>query len=97
MATTTPKTADLTIVITGKPGTGKTTLALALQDFLLLRGFTDVVVLDSDLPHGHGTPTEVNDLRLATIAGADTSVCIATVMAPKNGRSPLPTHDEMPG
>lgn len=90
----TPKTADLTIVVIGRPMTGKTTLALALHDFLRLRGFTDVTVMDPDLPADHGTPCEVNDLRLATIAGGDPSVCIATVQPPKLRTSPIPFLDQ---
>lgn len=97
MANNTSKAADLTITIIGRPGVGKTTLVLALQEFLLLRGFTDVSVLDPDLPRGHGTPTEVNDLRLATIAGKDPSVCIAAVCAPKHGGNPLPNLEALPG
>lgn len=37
------------ISITGKPGSGKTTLAIALRDFLAAQGFTNVNVCDYDI------------------------------------------------
>ena len=97
MATTSPKAADLTIIITGKPGTGKTTLVLAFQEFLLLRGFTDVSVLDPDLTPNGGRPRGHNGVRLAALAARDPSVCIAAVMAPKGRPSPQPApcHEEL--
>ena len=99
MATTSPKAADFTIIITGKPGTGKTTLVQAFQEFLQQRGFKDVSVLDPDLdPSGHGRrPSGSYGVRLAAIAERNPSVCIAAVMAPKGRPSPQPApcHEEL--
>jgi len=94
---TTPKVADLTIIISGRPRSGKTTLVLAFQEFLLLHGFTDVSVLDPDLTPNGGRPLGSNDQRLATIAARDPSVCIAAVNAPGNRSTPIPAlyHEEL--
>lgn len=39
------------VMIYGRPGDGKTTLAIAFQEFLKERGFADVTVHDADAPH----------------------------------------------
>ena len=84
-------------LLTGFAGTGKTTLVLAFQEFLLLRGFTDVSVLDPDLTPNGGRPRGHNGVRLAALAARDPSVCIAAVMAPKGRPSPQPApcHEEL--
>lgn len=47
---------NITIQISGEPACGKTTLALAIHDFLIENGFTDVTLVDEDVTLGTSYP-----------------------------------------
>lgn len=70
----------LKVTISGPPASGKTTLAGALNDFLMLRGFKNVVVQDDDIDVNRGSrPTEFNDMCMEAMAKKEQVVIITTV------------------
>ena len=65
------KTASksLTVTLTGPAASGKTTLALALQQFLVSRGFA-VEVVDPDLVYSSYMPgQDAQDRRMENLSG----------------------------
>lgn len=77
---------QITITISGPCGSGKTTLAQALYEFLRYEGFSNVSVDDYDLTH---TPSlwdrEVQPARMEAVS--PNRVDIVTVQT-QNGESP---------
>lgn len=67
------------IEIHGKAGEGKTTLALALRDFLKSKGFDNVSVTDPDCVYeGQSDRRELQELRLEALAKKGTIIHVCT-------------------
>lgn len=73
--------SKLFVNISGSPGSGKTTLALALQQFLKEKGFADVIVGDIDVDMGCSYP-ELQPARFEAIT--DRTVIISTFQTPRS-------------
>lgn len=69
------------ISITGNPGSGKTTLAIALRDFLAAQGFTNVQVCDYDITNG-AEYSHLQEQRM--VALRDREVIIMTASPGRN-------------
>jgi broad-specificity NMP kinase len=75
------KDETIRIVISGGPGCGKTTMAVALRDFLTTNGFTDVHMHDFDVDNDV-VSVPLQETRFGVIK--DRSVVIDTVQLRMN-------------
>lgn len=72
------------VTISGPTGCGKTTLALALHEFLACRGFADVIVVDDDIHDAvEQGAHELQDRRMEAIKAR--GVLIETTQTTKEG------------
>lgn len=56
------------ITIAGGPREGKTSMAFALSEFFVSRGFKNVTIIDEDLKPGNGRTYEFNDACIEKMA-----------------------------